>query len=443
MNEYAKIVRFINSTGNFERKGLSPLSSNKLSRINLLFKKINNPEKKLKVIQVAGTNGKGSTATMLAYSLAGCGYKIGLYTSPHLVNERERIATLFLNKNNLITRKNISKNKLIKYGNYIKNIYKHNKNNIPTTFEIWTAVAALYFLEQQVDYAIIEVGLGGRLDATSLFKVKILIFTSIALDHQYLLGNNIKKIAQEKLALIKEKQIIISAPQEKIVNELLLKYCKQKKCELLFSTEKIKISKSIFNKKLWHYELNLKINSQTYKNIVLPLVGKHQLENLKNIVCCLNKLKEFFIVDLNQAFKGLSQTKWLARLQLYHKKPLIIIDGAHNIEGINYLISFLNEYLNNKIFIFCFGILKNKDALLILKKISTIAKTIFLVKIDSPRSEKLNYLKNLIEKNNLRGEYQSFNNVHSAISYFKNNYSSNEALIVTGSLYLAGGVLVK
>lgn len=282
-----------------------------LSRTRQLLKACGNPEKKLYTIQLVGTNGKGSTAAMLA-NILGEKYKVGLFTSPHLVDYKERIRINF---------KKI-KNKEVKY--FLEKYEKDIQTIQPSFFEIMTTMSVWYFYKNKVDVAILETGLGGRLDSVTCCDNQILGYTNIDFDHQHILGDSIKKIANEKaFAMTNSNQKIFSVPQQQSVKKLLE------------------------NRAI---RLNIKINITKQSPNKQKLKGEHQLINAalaetiaKNLMCF--KYNKITREDIKT---GLQRTVWPGRFQIIKKKPTVIYDVAHNQAGIRCFIKTTKNYLKDK-----------------------------------------------------------------------------------------------
>jgi len=262
---YKEAMEYINSVGRFG-------SNYGLKRTFRLLELLGSPHEKIKLIHIAGTNGKGSTTAMVTKTLRGIGYKVGMYTSPYLEEFEERIQINGENINkdtlvNLLEEVKVAINKVIEEG------YEH-----PTEFEIITALMFLYFYNEKVDYGVIEVGLGGGLDSTNVLTPIVSVITSISLDHMNILGDNLKDIAKEKDGIIKESVPVILYPQEKEVEEVILKVAKEKNSKVYFIKKEAERLIDINYEDLYQI---VEIESYKYKyTIKLPLLGEHQILNL-------------------------------------------------------------------------------------------------------------------------------------------------------------------
>jgi len=307
---YNEALAYISS---FEAFGIRP----GLERIEALCKALNNPQDRLKFIHVAGTNGKGSTSTLIANSLAGSGHKVGLFTSPYVVDFRERFS---------INGEMISKTELAALVDDIKpKVDELAPNLIPTEFELITALAFLYFYLNNCDYVVLEVGLGGRFDSTNIIKRPLVsVITSVSKDHMAVLGDTIEKIAFEKAGIIKPNVPVVLYPlQAAEAYEVITEVAKYQKSDLFIpSLEELSIiDQSIFG------------SNFSYKNVIysLALMGEHMIYNAITALTALELLKDGgHVVDDNAVSRALEKTQMAGRLEIYSKKPLVIFDGGHN-----------------------------------------------------------------------------------------------------------------
>ena len=307
-----------------------------LERIQSILKLIGNPQEKIKIIHVAGTNGKGSVSSILANILKCAGYKTGLYTSPHLVEYTERIKI-----NNI----DISKEDFATYIEKICTIAE-KKNIHLTEFEILTAIAFKYFADNKVKIAVIETGLGGRFDATNVCKKPILsIITSISLDHTDRLGNTIEKIAFEKAGIIKPKSTILTEISNKGF-KIIKNTAEEKKVKLIVATNYVNMN----------YENGNNYVSIEDKKCEFPLLGLYQKANLSIVLQAV----EFLKIKTEAVIEGLKTAKWPARLEFIKDKNLLI-DGAHNPDAAKELRKSLDYYFNNQKRIFLYSTLNTKD----------------------------------------------------------------------------------
>lgn len=420
---YEEAMNYISSVGRFG-------SNYGLERTLRILELLGNPHEKLKFIHIAGTNGKGSTTAMVSKILRGYGYKVGMYTSPYLEEFEERIQIngQNINKNilvNLLEQVRTVINKVIEEG------YEH-----PTEFEIITALMFLHFYNEKVDYAVVEVGLGGRLDSTNVLIPKVSVITSISLDHVNILGDNIKEIAKEKAGIIKESIPVVLYPQKKEAEEVILQIAKEKKSKVCF----VKMS----NSKLISIntnELYQKVEVKTSKNIYsinLPLLGEHQILNLSVALNAIETLLEGENIIINKELieKSLDDVKWIGRLETLKKNPMVVIDGAHNNDGIKALRKNVEKYFKyNKLYLLL-GILADKQVKEMVKEITPIAEKVYALTPHSDRAELCEDLRNeILEYNSNTVALESY---EEAFSLAMQEANEDDLVLISGSLYMIG-----
>lgn len=370
-----------------------------------ILEKLNNPQNNFKSIHIAGTNGKGSTSNFLAGCIQANNLKVGLYTSPHLKKFNERIKI-----NNI----DISDKELISLTKEIKLISEENNINL-TFFEFTTILAFLYFSRNKVDYAIIEVGLGGRLDATNVINPIASIITNIHFDHMHILGNTLLEIAKEKAGIIKNNIPLITAEKNKEVLNLFKETCNKKNSQLIeISDYKI-------------IELNLNNQKFIYKNkeYTIKMLGEHQISNACLAIEILNLL--------NLQVQNLENIFWKGRLQIISTNPLIIVDGAHNIDGINKLTEFVSK-LNKKI-ILILALSKEKNVNELTEKILNYCSHVIITQGTFKPMDK----EELFDKLNFSSK-EIIENPCIALEKAK-QICKDEIILVTGSLYMIHEVL--
>lgn len=311
-----------------------------LERIAMLCKRLGDPQLKYKTIHIAGTNGKGSTAAVLASVLKHNHYNVGLFTSPHLVDYRER----FQVNGELISSDDL-KAICLKVNQVMTEVERLYPQYGPfTEFEAAAAVGFVYFAEKQVDYAVFEVGLGGRLDATNVIMPEISIITSIGHDHLDRLGPTIRDVAGEKAGIIKANIPVISGLQLPEVDAVLEQTARRLNCEYYRLSD--------VNWQLGHFNLEggkLHFPYFSHKEFEIKLLGKHQLENTAVALLALQILhKHGLMLNETDIRSGLAAAHWPGRLEVISKQPLLILDGAHNQEGIKALVSALVDLLPSK-----------------------------------------------------------------------------------------------
>src|SRR5690554_1220214 len=338
MNPY----EYINS---FSRFGLKGGYNPGLERISALLKPFDHPENKVNIIHIAGSNGKGSTLTYLKYIYQEAGYRVGAYTSPHLFNLNERLE---------VNGRKISTAELRELCQRIKPVIDKTEKSPagkPGFFEVLTALAFIYFEQQGVDLALVETGLGGRFDATSIVKSPLLsIITGISLEHTSILGNTIGEIAREKAGIIKEGKSVITAVRKQRALKVISEIAEARSAELKSVDALYQIKLKASSLEGQYFQLVYKENRPEANKLVegeyfIKLPGKHQLRNVMAALAAVEELQPGYPLSFNIIKRGLEKAYISGRLELVKTDPLFIFDGAHNPEGMKCLVSFLKEQL--------------------------------------------------------------------------------------------------
>ncbi len=393
-----------------------------LESITNLMNHLGNPQNNLKCIHIAGSNGKGSTASFMASILREAGFKTGLYTSPHFVkfNERIRINGEMIN-NDFI-------------ADFLTNNHNYIVNNSVTFFEITTALAFEYFNSEKVDYAVIETGLGGRLDATNIINPLASVITTISLEHQNILGNSIEHIAREKAGIIKQNGKVFTG----LLPDAAINVIKNKVSEK--SADLYELPDFIYNN---DDNLILKISKNEFTIEKLPLCGKHQKYNAALAVLTLNKILNINNNDI--ILKGLDNTiknsGIQGRYEIFNKYPKVIFDSAHNEEGINaFLTEFGKEFLSYDKCYLIFGAMKDKNIRNMMVLLKEYFDEIIFTRIDNERA--LNYKEFLEVTDNMDLKSSNEENPDIVISNFIKT-GKNECMVVLGSIYMLGSIKEK
>ena len=418
---YEEAMKYITEVGNFG-------SNYGLERTYKLLEYLGNPEKDLKFIHIAGTNGKGSTTSMITEILMGAGYKVGMYTSPFIEEFEERIQ---------INRDNIPKEKLASLMDEVKfavdKVIEDGYNH-PTEFEIITVLMLLYFKKENIDFGVIEVGLGGTLDSTNVITPVLQVITSISFDHTNLLGNTLEEIAGEKAGIIKSGVPTVIYPQKEEALRVIENKCSEVNSKLYISRyDKFKFERIVNEDR--PYQL-LKYNDEV--DILLPLLGEHQITNLSVAIEVINILNSINItnISLNSIIKSIKKVTWKGRLEVLSKSPYIVIDGAHNIQGIEMLSKNIEKYFKYENLYLILGILADKDVEEMVKVIAPMAKKIYAVTPNSIRAELSQDLKNEILKYNENCE--AYDDYKVAYLTAINDAGENDLILASGSLYMIG-----
>ncbi|MBX3395127.1 MAG: bifunctional folylpolyglutamate synthase/dihydrofolate synthase [Phycisphaerae bacterium] len=351
-----------------------------LARMSRLLKDLGHPEQKFKSVHIAGTKGKGSTAAMLSQMLANNGFKVGVYTSPHIVDLRERIAI----NDELIPKQTLTK--LIAKVAEISREYPQSDR--PTFFEILTAIAFLHFAEEQVDVAVLEVGLGGRFDATNLVKPEVCGIVNISLDHMAQLGDTVEQIAEEKAGIFKPDIPVVAAPQPSGVKKVLKRVAEQVGAKLYFAGDEIRFSYR-FEASRGGPQARICVTTPTshFDHLLVPLVGEHQAINCGVALGMLDQLKNRgFKIDDERAISGLSRVRLQGRMEMLCDQPRVLGDGAHNAASIEALMRAIGQNVPYDSMVVIFGCCSDKDIDGMLRQIQLGADKIIFTPIKSPRS---------------------------------------------------------
>ncbi len=319
-----------------------------LSRVEQFMELLGDPHQAYPVIHIAGTNGKGSTAAMLATILNAHGVKTGLFTSPHLLipNERIRIGDVLIPDDFIIEK--------------VETWRPHIDSLGITFFEVLTALGMVYFKEQGVELAVFETGLGGRLDATNVVDPVLSIITAVSMDHENILGDTIEKIAMEKAGIIKTGKPLILGKNTSAVCAVVEDVCDTKGSSITYVPDVAEILESETKQVLQHIRISL---ADQIFEVRLPLLGLHQTENFSNVLVALDQLD--FDLDQQKIQSGLDELQWWGRLQPLQLDPLVLYDVAHNPEGLERLLESLNESgLKDSVLIVAFNARKNITGLL-------------------------------------------------------------------------------
>lgn len=394
-----------------------------LDRISYICKKLGNPQNNYKIIHVGGTNGKGSVCKFLGSILSFSGFKVGIYISPHLQRFSERF---------VINNKEISKSDISSLVEKIKPIVEDMNRNgdNPTYFEILTAMAFQYFNDQKVEFAVIEVGLGGRFDATNIVQPILTIITNVSLEHQVELGKSLEKIAYEKAGIIKKDIPVITASKKEALN-IVKNRCKETNSNLIIIDNKKW-------KRLNDQEFIIKGFLKDYK-IKPNIKGFFQGENIALSIFAIENLhmNGVFIPDEN-IIEGIKIAENPGRMEIISNDPFILLDGAHNISGISALKKTIKTDFTYDKIILIIGILSDKNIEEMLEIIIPLADTIITTKSDNKRAIEPIILKEKIKKINQIKNVTSINQIQKAIDYAKDLAKKDDLILISGSLFTVG-----
>ncbi len=426
---YLQAEDYILSFTDYEKiPGIAYTSANyDLRRMGKLLQPLGNPHLGTRTVHIAGTKGKGSTAAMISKVLIAAGYKTGLFTSPHLHTLRERITT----NGTMISEADFAA-LVTKLKPIVEKVNKEAAYGELTTFEILTAVVFAYFKNSQVDFQVLEVGLGGRLDATNVAKADVCVITSLSLDHTEILGNTVAKIAAEKAGIIKPECIVVSAPQVKEAAEVIEQACRQQRARL------IQVGKDV----TWHKtdgnlcQQTLKIKGKTGDyDLTIPLLGDYQLENAATALAALEALVCLGAkISAQNIARGFSQVSWPGRLQILSREPMVVVDGAHNAYSMRKLVESIKNCFNcNRCFVI-FGTSCDKDITGMARELRPLTDNIIVTSSSHPRAASISMLVDEFAKQGIKVDV--IKNVSTALSKALAVAQKTGLILVTGSLFV-------
>ncbi len=432
---YEEALTYVWGLVNFETKPPEQREPYTLDNIVRLMAQLGNPQERLRVVHVAGTKGKGSTSAMMESVLRAAGYKTGLYTSPHLHDVRERLR---------INGQSITKEAFIRLVERIK--AESPAVGAITTFEALTAMAFMWFADSNVDLVVLEVGLGGRLDATNLVTPLVSLITPLALEHTAVLGNTIEEVAAEKAGIIKQNVPIISANQSPAALDVLRDVAAQQNAPFFLASEcwrAVRNSISLAGQEVDFVQVATTDTLESparYNHITVGLLGQHQIENACLVMATLDVLREKEVRWDDRAIQqGFSDVKWPARVEILQEIPLVICDGAHTEASAQALIRTLKHLMptgwSHSTLIL--GISSNKDFNALLNAFNPIADKIILTRATHPRAADPAILATYPTLANRQVDV--IPKISDALQAALANAGEQELIVATGSLFVAAG----
>ena len=431
---YQQALEFLRQQTDYERMRIVRYNTTTfdLDRMRRLLKLLGDPHLQFKTAHVAGTKGKGSTCHMLASMLQSAGFKVGLYTSPHLIDIRERIR---------INGQMISQGDVIRLVRRVEAALAKMRYDHPTFFEIFTAIGFCYFAQQRADIAVIETGLGGRLDSTNVIMPEVTAITSISMDHASVLGNTLAKIAAEKAGIFKQNVPALSCLQPPEVQAVLETAARRVHAPLEFVGRDIEFSHrfEVTRAQGPHVRVSLATARSRFEHLMVPLIGEHQAINCGLALTMLDKLKTRGLrFDDAQAVAGLQRVDLSGRLELVWRDPRVIIDGAHNAASIQALFRGISQYIPYDSMVVIFGCNSDKDIDGILEQVSLGAdKVIFTRAHNNPKCvppEELSAV--YVERFGKMAQVAA--NFREAMEIAARAITREDLVAVTGSFYLIG-----
>jgi dihydrofolate synthase/folylpolyglutamate synthase len=409
-------VRYLKSLNKF---GIKP----GLKRINLLLRHLDNPQEDLNVIHIGGTNGKGSTSAILTSIYREAGFKVGTYNSPHIVSFTERIR---------INDSFIEIEQLDDLVAEIKPVVKKvsNELNPLSFFEVITALALLHFKREEVDLAVLEVGMGGRWDATNVVDSLVSVITNISLEHTDLLGDTLAEIAREKAGIIKYSQPVVTGVTEKEALEEIKSVCSEKQARLINIHDEF-----AWKRKSWDLEgqiIDIATSRTNYQDLNFSLLGSHQIWNLLTSLGVVEALIDQYSVSEAELRQGVKRVSWPGRLEVISDNPTIILDGAHNRAAAVSIKQFLAELEYDRL-ILVLGILDDKDIEGIGEELASQASQVIITKNKSQRAANLVEVAYQVKKHH--SKVKPIADLNKAIETATNLASDDDLVLITGSLY--------
>ncbi len=403
-----------------------------LDRMETLLKNLGNPHEKLRSVHIAGTKGKGSTATMLGRMLEANGYKVGLYTSPHVTSLHERICV----NSELITKDEMR--------NLINRIHatveKMSKKDAPTFFELMTAMSFLHFVDKEVDIAIIETGMGGRLDSTNVISPDLVGITSISFDHQSQLGDSLAMIAGEKAGIIKEGTPIVTVPQQPEAMKVIKREAQLSNASLCVTGEDIDFSCRFESSREYgpHTRICLTTPTSKFEHLKVPLPGEHQATNCGLALGMLDQLKNMgYEIDDQKSIDGLDKVSMTGRMEIIYDDPNVLVDAAHNAASIKALIRAIGQHVPYDSMIVIFGCNLDKDIDGMLLELQYGADKIIFTRSNSPKAVSPDELSQRYTE--LTGKMsQTALSLGQALAIADSAVSREDLICITGSFYLVG-----
>jgi len=400
-----------------------------LRRMDELLAQIGNPHLKARSVHIAGTNGKGSVAAMVASALSGCGYTTGLYTSPHLISLNERIG---------VDGKLISNDELIalveKLKPEVEIVDKKATYGRLTTFEFLTALGFAYFEQKGAEFQVLEVGLGGRLDATNVTNPEVCIITPINFDHMEVLGNSLAEIAAEKAGIIKPGSTVVISPQLDEAAEVIKQTCQR--CRVQLITVGTDVTWQGLGFDLGRQLLGVQGRKDNYE-LSIPLLGQHQLDNAATAVAALEVLADRgFNISRQGIVGGLGRVSWPGRLQVLSRHPLVVVDGAHNIGAARRLKQAIEQYFDFVRAILVIGVSFDKDIASIVSELYPPFDKVIVTRSRHPRAMAMAPLVAEFAKHGVKAQIAG--DVPAALFQALALAGDKDLVCVAGSLFVVG-----
>jgi len=435
---YERAFDYLNSRTNYEKKTptYGPVTFN-LDRMRRLMHLLGDPQERYPIVHVTGTKGKGSVTGMVESCGRQLGLLTGMYTSPHLVELRERIA---------LAGEPIRADEFARVLQHVSGPVEHLRGVAlpphPTFFEILSASAFWYFADRGVKLGAIEVGLGGRLDSTNIVSPAVTVLTRIGFDHMRQLGNTLESIATEKSGIIKPGVPVVSARQDAEAGEVIERVASERGCELMRAGEEIQVTDSEWQAQKRRWMLSVKTPLREHRGLELPLLGRHQLENCALAVTALDVLRRNGVLpdDEDALKRGLLEVVLPARLQFIPGKPTLLLDGAHNPVSIEALVEAITSFVRYRKLHLVFAMATDKDVQQCLRLLMPHVDVFYPTVTNSPRAMPTDEVCQLASRF-YRGPVRGSGDPRTALRDALASADRDDLVLVAGSLYLVGDLL--
>ncbi|HAF61333.1 MAG TPA: hypothetical protein DCK95_03290 [Anaerolineaceae bacterium] len=407
-----------------------------LERMFQFMQRLGNPQKAYKTIHVAGTKGKGSISAMISSILVSAGYCTGFYSSPHMLDYTERIQ---------INGISITREDFLEVVNEIYQVIQEIHGL--TTFEITTAIAFQHFMKKKIDFGVIEVGLGGRLDATNIITPEISVIASISLDHTAILGDTVEAIAGEKAGIIKEGIPVVVSPQKSSVMQVFKEKSQTVGAPLFQSADLLEYTTRTSQLEFQDFDISFPkffldkstVDEKESIRIKIPLLGKHQMENAGTAFCALKILQEKgYSISNNNIKDGFQHVKWPGRFEILQQQPYVIIDAAHNYESSLRLIDTIHELFPQQKLTLIFGASEDKDIAGMLRNFAQISKMIIFTKSIHPRAADPISMQKLITSPLC--DTIIIEDIQKALEFALHESKDGDIILASGSIFIAAAI---
>jgi dihydrofolate synthase / folylpolyglutamate synthase len=403
-----------------------------LRRVEVLLEKLGNPHLKSKTVHIAGSKGKGSTAAMIASVLSAAGYTTGLYTSPHLhfFNERIQVNGRMITNDEIVAM-------VAKIKPAVEEVNKEARYGVLTTFEVTTVLGFYYFAQKKVDFQVIEVGLGGRLDATNVVQPDVCVITPISYEHTDILGKTLTLIAAEKSGIIKKSSTVVSSSQVAEADAAIAAACDKQGAKLIRVGKDVTYQSTKFDDSKQSFQVHGRLGSY---DLTIPLLGEYQLSNAATAVAALEVLIEKGnAVPMQTIVQGMKEVRWEGRLQVLNRHPLVVADGAHNQDSAHKLRQALAQYFKFEQAVLIIGMSSDKDLAGIVAELAPVFRQVIVTKSLHPRAMETKPIAAEFLKYGIAA--QQTDDISVAMPLGLSLAGKNDLLCVTGSLFIAAGAI--